>query len=65
MKYFKIYYIIIIAILGCNDIKKPKDNLKFEGESNFVNTQTTEKTDKQVLNELGGGNLKWVIQFMK
>ena len=52
MKYFKIYYIIIIAILGCNDIKKPKDNLKFEGESNFVNTQTTEKTDKHVLNEL-------------
>jgi hypothetical protein len=52
MKYFKIYYLLIIFLLGCNDIKKPKDNLKFNSESNFVNKQSKDKTDEQVLNEL-------------
>ena len=52
MKYFKIYYLLIIFLLGCNDIKKPKDNLKFNSESNFVNKQSKDETDEQVLNEL-------------
>ena len=48
----KLLILFVFFVLGCNEIKKPKDKLEFKNVSNFVNNQSKVKTDRQVLNEL-------------